>query len=130
MAIAQNSIVALARTGAAGLQGFLGKKPLFGRVTDAAAPWDVLWENGVTAASIPAAQLDEINFTATDPLVVRIEATDGDTVSGYYDCVVVARYTRTTGGSSLLGTFYLLKSVNTDQYFEVPVAAVSVLEDR
>lgn len=131
MAIATNSIVALARTGAAGLNGFLGKKPLFGRVISAGpTPWDVLWENGEAATGVPTAQLDEIAFAAADPAVVRIENTSGDVVSGYYDCVVVAKYTRTTAGSVLLGTFYLLKAVNSNQYFEVPTTAVTPVTDR
>jgi hypothetical protein len=129
MALAQGSFVALSRE-VSGISGAYGKKPLFGRITNAAAPWDILWENGLTASSIPSAQLDEVNFLALDPFVGRVLDSSGEGVSGYYDGIVVSSYTRAPGGANPV-SFRLLKTINgTNQWLEIRSSQVNPLEGR
>lgn len=131
MAFAVGSYVALARTGTL-LNGFFGKKPLFGRIYHDAGDgaWDVLWEDGRRQAGIPAAALDQILATAISPALVRVLNAAKDEVSGYYDCLVAAKYTRKAGGSTETDSYVLLKAVNEDQYVEVTATDYATLEGR
>lgn len=129
MALAQGSFVALSRE-VSGISGSYGKKPLFGRITNAAAPWDILWENGLTSSSIPSAQLDEINFFSLNNYVARVTDSSGEGVSGYYDGIVVSSYSRAPGGANPV-SFRLLKTINgTNQWLEIAASQEERLENR
>lgn len=132
MAIVQGDIVALKRDGASLLNGFYGKKPTFGVISSAAAPWDVLWEGGVKVSGVPSSELDKITFGTGSAAVVRVKNSSGDTVSPHYDAaVVIALYSRDAEGAGSTVTSWLLaKALNSAQYFEVGPSDVEVLEDR
>lgn len=135
MALAVGSYVAAIRAGSL-LNGFLGDKPLFGRVVADAGggDWDVVWEDGSETLSVAGTSLDQITSIAVSPPaagVVRVVDSQGDTISGYYDCLMVAGYERRAGGVSDTGDYALLRALNEEQYLEVTYASnYIVLEDR
>lgn len=127
MSLGQGSIVAMTRAPGNSLTGSPGKKPLFGRIMNAAAPWSVQWENGKsTGTVIPSTGIDEIAMQVFEPAVVRLVSGSTE-FSAEYDSIIVSAYTRTiTGGSARL--FYLLRMLTDDTFIEVPSDGVRVIE--
>ena len=131
MAIAQFDYVALQRAASSGLQGYLGKPPTFGVTISAAAPWDIEWDNGQSSSGVPDSALDKVQFDfAPNVGLVTIDGADGDPNSAYYDSVILTRYTRQAAGAGVTTPYYLVKGINVDAYFEVPVANVTDIEGR
>jgi hypothetical protein len=131
MALAQGSIVALRRTWSTGITGFFGKKPLFGRITNVAAPWDILWENGLEVTGIPSSELDQISYGSVDPNVARIRNSSLEGVSGHYDVIKISKYSRIPEGTGTSGSFTLCRLINDNEgWFEVLSALLEDLENR
>lgn len=135
MPILVGSLVALPVIGANITTDRQYQPPLFGQVTDAADPAEVLWNNGVLQSGIPHAQLDQIGTGAASGIIGSVVAVDlngpsaGNTPS--IEAQVMAAYTRDAGGGGAPGADRLLcLTLETQTWLEVPAANVTLLPGR
>jgi hypothetical protein len=137
MAIAAGDYVSPRRDDAAINRYYQGGKVFFG-VCDAVAGANrtILWMDGRFQAGIAQAVLDEIVAPLATNLVGKVVELDIRPVgflqpSSSYDATVVACYRRDLSGSgSITDDLVLAKLLISDQYFELPAAQATVLDDR
>lgn len=112
---------------------------LFGRlIIDNTGDWDVLWENGLTAQSVPPNALDKIDVVS-DVVAQSLQGkvvyalppsanSFGNVISSpEYRSIVVRVYTRQRGGEGEDATYVLLRNLQTQQLFEALYDTVTVV---
>lgn len=120
MALAQGDFVALARVTSPTFSSSFAGPLMIGQLTSAAAPWDILWDDGSQWTGIASEVLDKIDLDIIQEYeVVRITNPGRVGVSSEYDCLRIRRYTRELEGAGGASTWDLLYGLASGQWFEI-----------